>query len=161
MSVEVVIVKLQIWEIEDVTITKVKDWAIDFQYDSTRYLLKGSSEVGEGSWATLYEKQVYDLGKYKLRQLCVKSAPEYVGEDFIRSRISSTPTLSQLDVFYFVYKLTEYGFVDSIYTDYVVMMSDLLSELDRLNSAVSGIQGDIHRIQKRIREGEFLFPAHG
>ena len=45
--------KLVIENIDQVKILKVRNWAIDFSYKGVKYLLKGSYEVGEGSYGTL------------------------------------------------------------------------------------------------------------
>ena len=119
----------------DVRITKVKEWKVDFTYKGDKYLLKGSSELGEGSWATLYRKEVDETGRYTLSMLRRKYCPEYVGREFIRSLFSKNPTYSQMDVNYFVYKLTWYGFVDSVYSEMIEEKKRIIEIVDELEKS--------------------------
>lgn len=138
--------KLVIENIDQVKILKVRTWAIDFSYKDTRYLLKGSYEVGEGSYGTLYRKFVDELGRYKLEFICRNVCPEDIGKVFIESRVSDAPTLSQLDIPYFVYKLTEYGFVDSSYTHFVEAYQHLNKKLDKISSQLGNIHAEVNRL---------------
>lgn len=121
---------------KDVKITKVKEWKVDFTYRGDKYLLKGSSELGEGSWATLYRKEVDNNGKYTLSPLRRKYCPEYVGREFIRSLFSKNPTYSQMDVNFFVYKLTWYGFVGSVYGEMIEEKKRIIEMVDELEKSV-------------------------
>lgn len=138
--------KLVIENINQVKILKVRNWAIDFSYKDTRYLLKGSYEVGEGSYATLYKKLVDSSGRYNLEFIQRNICPEDVGKVFIESRVSNSPTLSQLDIPYFVYKLTEYGFVDSSYTHFVEAYQSLNNKLDEIGHQLGNLSAQINRL---------------
>lgn len=137
--------KLVIENIDQIKILKVRNWAIDFLYKDTRYLLKGSYEVGEGSYGTLYKKSVDGLGKCELEFVCRNICPEDIGKIFIESRVSNSPTLSQLDIPYFIYKLTEYGFVDSSYTHFVETYQSLNNNLDKISSQLGNIHAEVNR----------------
>lgn len=121
---------------KDVRITKVREWKVDFTFRGDKYLLKGSSELGEGSWATLYRKEVDKNGRYMLSLLQRKDCPEYVGREFIRCLFSSNPTYSQMDVNFFVYKLTWYGFVGSIYSEVIEEKKRIIELVDELERSV-------------------------
>lgn len=137
--------KLVIENIDQVKILKVRNWAIDFSCQGVKYLLKGSYEVGEGSYGTLYRKCVDELGKYQLEFICRNVCPEDVGKVFIESRVSNSPTLSQIDIPYFVYKLTEYGFVDSSYTHFVEAYQHLNNKLDKISHQLGNIHAEVNR----------------
>ena len=47
---------LSITDLSLLKITKVKDWAICFDYDGRQFLIHGTSEFGEGSGQDFYER---------------------------------------------------------------------------------------------------------
>lgn len=141
--------KLVIENINQVKILKVRNWAIDFSYKDTRYLLKGSYEVGEGSYATLYKKLVDSSGRYNLEFIQRNICPEDVGKVFVESSVSNSPTLSQLDIPYFVYKLTEYGFVDSSYTHFIEAHRSLSEKLDKIGYQLGNLSAQLNRLTRR------------
>ena len=60
---------IDIQDLNLLRITKVKEWAICFDYGEKHYLLHGQSEMGEGSWQVLYERTLDECGKYHLERI--------------------------------------------------------------------------------------------
>ena len=62
--------KLEIKNLSLLKITKVKDWAIYFDYDDAKYLLHTSSEDCETSTTLFRRKSLNNFGKYELEYIC-------------------------------------------------------------------------------------------
>lgn len=119
-------------------ITKVKNWAINFDYDGVHYLLHGGSECGEGSWQDLYERTVDKDGRYKLKYLKTKLyADEYVSYDYIKRQNGKTIVYKNVDKEFFAYKLTKHGFATGI-----------------MENKVSEEQKEIQKVEKQIKKYE-------
>lgn len=126
---------LNIEDVDKLKITKVKSWAILFDYDDKHYLLHSDSEEGEGSGQTLYERILNENGNYVL--YAVESKWYLEGSlisDYVRlsktlNRIySSTIVYSQLSKRYFAYKLTLNGLACGCMKEIVKRNRDKISD---------------------------------
>lgn len=64
-------------------ITRVRDWSICFDYKGEHYLIKGSSEIGEGQWQTLYRRTLNEHGFWSLETMATSSkGNEYLINDY-------------------------------------------------------------------------------
>lgn len=92
-------------------ITKVKPWSICFDYDGKHYLIHGNYELGEGSWQTLYERELDANGKYTLNFIkhC-NHGPDNVSRDYIKRQNGNTIVYRNIDKEYFIGKLIDRGF---------------------------------------------------
>ncbi len=105
---------LDINDLSLLKITKVIDWAINFDYDGVHYLIHSGGEFGEGSWQELYIRHLDENGHYELEQIGYKyMAEENVRYDYCRN-YNKCLVYSQIDKEYFAYKLTRYGFASGI-----------------------------------------------
>lgn len=134
---------INITDLSLLKITKVKDWAINFDYDSKHYLLHGSSELGEGSWQELYERILDQNGHYELNHINNKPyAEEYVINDYIKGQNGRTIVYRNIDKEYFVYKLTKRGFATGI-------MEERVKEEEK---HIAKIEKQIKKYEEKIRE---------
>jgi hypothetical protein len=130
---------LEINEVRQIKITKVKSWAICFNYKDKKYLLHETSE--DDTVITLYEKTIVD-GKTKLD--LISSA--YGGMIILTSYVSSKKTrqhmiYSHIDLYDFVAKLVNRKLVTS---DNVVVVD--IIDLNNKRKV------EIEQLQKKIRE---------
>ena len=141
---------LNIKDLSKLKILKVKDWAIDFDYDGIRYLLHGGSEMGEGSWQDLYIKRLDGYGRYDLELIkTVHYIDEYVGNYYFGGYDKNGLTYSQLDLVYFVKLMTWNGLVKSLYS----------SEINKIKRSIKLKEDNIQtlrakeiKLQKEISE---------
>lgn len=106
---------LSITDLSLLKITKVKDWAICFDYDGRHFLIHGTSELGEGSGQDFYERILDENGHYELKHIKSKwFEDEYVAYDYIKRQNGKTIVYKNIDKEYFVYKLTKRGFATGI-----------------------------------------------
>lgn len=129
---------------EFIKITKVKPWAIYFNYKAKKFLLHESSDCYEYS-TTLYER-VYEQGRYKL--VSIKS---YYGHIFTLNYYSNKTgrTYMQINKENFVYKLVYHEMIRN---------SKIERNIERLKKKLEKykMQEEIYR-QKRINlEYKFL-----
>lgn len=135
--------EINVTDLSLLEITKVKDWAINFDYDGKHYLLHGSSELGEGSWQELYERILNQNGHYKLNHIKNKLyADEYVVNDYIKRQKGKTIVYRNIDKEYFVYKLTKRGFATGI-------MEERVNEEEK---HIAKIEKQIKNYEEKIRE---------
>ena len=107
---------IRIKNLDNLRITKVKDWAIYFNYKSKQYILHGSSELGEDSWQKLYERKFDSSGKCSLVLMKrIMYEKEYLKYDYIEKQNGKTIVYSLINKKHFVYTLTEKGFSDGLY----------------------------------------------
>ena len=125
-------------------ITKVKPWAICFDYDGKHYLLHGNYEFGEGQWQALYEREVNFYGTYKLKRIAERSGKERVADDYIKAQKGKTVVYSQIDKNYFAYKLTKRGFATGV-------MKHLV---EREQIKIQKVESQIQKYKDKIRELE-------
>ena len=100
--------KLIITDYDKLKITKVKYWAIYFEYDGEKYLLHCDGELYE-EVTTLYHRiPINNKGFYKL-----EIVNRYYGNKIPWLKCNyNKHTLSAIDKVEFVYKMKEYGYFD-------------------------------------------------
>lgn len=101
--------KLIITDLNKLKITKVKDWAIYFNYDNEKYLLHGSGECGEYS-SNLY-KRIPINNKYELVYIKGEyTCDDYIKGEFIKEYYKRILVYNQIDKEYFVNQLVKWKF---------------------------------------------------
>lgn len=129
-------------------ITRVRGWAICFDYDGKHYLLHGASEMGEGSWQDLYERELDEHGKYKLNFITNSNyGSEYVANEYIKKQNGKTIVYSLIDKNYFVYKLTKRGFATGIFEDEVSRQKE---EIMKLQTELKVYEDKCRELRNRI-----------
>lgn len=93
-------------------ITKVKPWAIYFDYDNKHYLLHGKAD-GYESIQELYERQLDKNGNYDLIFIKSRYGRDYLDSGYIKSINRKTIVYNQIDKEYFRKQLTRSGFVEN------------------------------------------------
>lgn len=93
-------------------ITKVKPWAIYFDYDNKHYLLHGKAD-GYESIQELYERQLDKNGNYGLIFIKNRYGRDYLVSDYIKSMNQKTIVYNQIDKEYFREQLTRSGFIEN------------------------------------------------
>lgn len=94
-------------------ITKVKPWAIYFDYDNKHYLLHGKAD-GYESIQELYERQLDKNGNYDLIFIKSRYGKDYLASGYIKSVSRRTIVYNQIDKEYFRDKLIRSGFVEMV-----------------------------------------------
>lgn len=144
-----VVKNLNIQDLSKLKILKIKDWAIDFEYDGTRYLLHGGSEMGEGSWQELYIKNLDSLGNYKLDLIkTVHYIDDYVGNYYFLGYDKKGLTYKQLDLVYFVKKMTWNGLVKSLYSSEI---NDIKRRIENKEKSIQKLRDKELLLQSEIR----------
>ena len=134
---------IDIQDLNLLKVTKVKEWAICFDYDKKHYLLHGQSEMGEGSWQVLYERTLDDCGKYHLKKIKeIGYAPEYVANDYIKRQKGKTIVYSKIDKEYFAYKMTKRGFAIGI----------MRQKVEEENQHILLVENQIKELKQKIYE---------
>lgn len=124
--------KPNITDLSLLKITKVKGWAICFDYDGRHFLIHGTSEPGEGSGQTLYERTLDEKGRYKLNPInCKWYVEEYVRHDYIKRQKGKTIVYKNVDKEYFAYKLTKRGFATGIMEEKVKQEEKNIAKIER------------------------------
>lgn len=93
-------------------ITKVKPWAIYFDYGNKHYLLHGKADGCE-SIQELYERQLDKNGNYGLIFIKNRYGRNYLVSDYIKSMNQKTIVYNQIDKEYFREQLTRSGFIEN------------------------------------------------
>lgn len=93
-------------------ITKIKPWAIYFDYDNKHYLLHGKADGCE-SIQELYERQLDKNGNYGLIFIKNRYERDYLVSDYIKSMNQKTIVYNQIDKEYFREQLTRSGFIEN------------------------------------------------
>ena len=94
-------------------ITKVKPWAIYFDYDNRHYLLHGKAD-GYESIQELYERQLDKNGNYDLIFIKSRYGKDYLASGYIKSVSRMTIVYNQIDKEYFRDQLIRSGFVGMV-----------------------------------------------
>lgn len=149
--------KLVIDDINELKITKIKPWAINFKYKREHYVIHGESETGEGSWQVLYHKIMHGDKKIAMKQIGYSVyASEFVANDYFPYR--SIETYSSLDKEDFVYKMTARGLISSKYNDEVDVLKKEIDELQKqersLCKELSIVKIKIRNLQNQLRQGK-------
>jgi len=95
---------LKIEDIGLLKITKCKDWAVYFTYDTEAYLLHGSSDGGESS-ITLYKRNLTPNGNYDLEAIKSNWGSSYLLHNYIDYK--KPLVYSQIDTTKFVVRLVK------------------------------------------------------
>lgn len=93
-------------------ITKVKPWAIYFDYDNKHYLLHGKAD-GYESIQELYERQLDKNGNYDLIFIKSRYGEDYFASNYIKSINRKTIVYNQIDKEHFREQLIRSGFVEN------------------------------------------------
>lgn len=132
---------IDIQDLNLLKVTKVKEWAICFDYAQKHYLLHGQSEIGEGSWQVLFERTLDDCGKYHLERIKESGyAPEYVADDYIKKQKGKTIVYSKIDKEYFSYKMTKRGFAIGI----------MQQKVEEENQHILSVESQIKELEQKI-----------
>lgn len=132
---------IDIQDLNLLRITKVKEWAICFDYGEKHYLLHGQSEMGEGSWQVLYERTLNECGKYHLERIKESGyATEYVANDYIKRQKGKTIVYSKIDKEYFAYKMTKRGFAIGI----------MQQKVEEENKHILSVEKQIKELEQKI-----------
>ncbi len=134
--------KINITDINLLQITRVRNWSISFDYDNKHYLLHGTSELGEGSWAELFEKTYDENGKYHLNYMGNAHSSEYVVNDYIPKQKGKTIVYSQIDKEFFAFQLTYRKLATGI-------MENKVKEIEKKQKR---IKNKIESYEKKISE---------
>lgn len=149
-------VNLEIKDLSLLKITKVKDWAVYFTYDTEKYLLHGSSDGGDNSM-TLYLRIPFGSdGKYKLEPIKGKwSSTDYVSSYIKVNKVGNgknkTIHYSEIDKEFFVKQLTNDGFVSGILDEKVDIIK--LKNQARQDE-IRKLREQIWKLEKQIKELE-------
>lgn len=93
-------------------ITKIKPWAIYFDYGNKHYLLHGKAD-GYESIQELYERQLDKNGNYDLIFIKSRYGRDYLDSGYIKSINRKTIVYNQIDKEYFREQLTRSGFIEN------------------------------------------------
>lgn len=122
---------IEIRDTSSLKITRVRDWSILFDFEDKHYLIHGKYECGEGSWQELYERELYESGKYKLNFIKNITGDEHVASDYIKNWSWNKKSIvySQIDMDYFALKLTQRGFATGIFEEDVEKKRFIIKQL--------------------------------
>lgn len=148
---------LTIKSLRHLKITKVKPWSIYFDYEGKHYLIHGKSELGEGSWQELYERELDENGKYNLIKLgCCNYATDSVASDYIKAQNGKTTVYSQVDKAYFAYMLTKRGFANGVMEEKVLAVAERVA---KINGEIEEHEKAISKLKEQRRAVESLTEA--
>lgn len=104
--------KLIITDLSKLKITKVKNWAIYFNYDNEKYLLHGCRDGGEYGY-TLFKRVQLNKNEYALEYMngCI-SFDDFVRGRFLKEYNKYPLIYSHIDKKYFVNKLVEWRLIE-------------------------------------------------
>lgn len=134
--------KINITDLNLLKITRIRDWAISFDYDQKHYLLHGASELGEGSWAELFEKTYDEKGRYHLNYMGQSNGSEYVKNDYIQLQKGTTIVYSQINKLFFVYMLTYNNLATGI----------MEKKVEAVRERQKVLQSEIYECEKKLFE---------
>lgn len=127
---------IDIQELSLLKITKVKPWAIYFDYDQKHYLLHGKSD-GYESVQELYERHLDKNGFWTLEFIKSDYGNEYIINYYIKPISWQTIVYNQIDKEYFVRHMAIHGFIKSdkiINNPRINTVQDLISQLQKFPS---------------------------
>lgn len=102
---------INIQDLSLLKITKIKPWAIYFDYDEKHYLLHGKSD-GYESVRELFERHLNENGFWTLEFIKSNYGNECVINDYIRPFSWQTIVYNQISKEYFRDKLATHGFTE-------------------------------------------------
>ena len=144
---------LNITDLSLLKITKVKQWAICFDYGNEHYLIHGQHELGEGSGQTLYQRTLDENGNYELFEVASQwYLDDNVEFDYIRRQRGQTVVYSQIDKEFFAYKLTKNKLALGVMEEQVKKdeeyASKIKEEIRELNKRASLLQTKLYGVNK-------------
>lgn len=144
---------IHITDLSLLKITKVKNWAINFDYDGKHYLLHGDSEPGEGSWNSLYERELDENGCYKLELLITVDGEEWVENYYINRQKGKTIVYKNIDKEYFALKLTKRGLATGIMEqkaeEDAELVEKLRAEIKLLESKAAELRREMYKLEQK------------
>ena len=102
------------FKIEDLSllkITRIKPWAILFDYDNKHYFLHGKNEEYD-EYQELYERSLDKNGNYTLKFIKGRLGAENIKSVYIKNLYGKSMVYSQIDKEFFVKQLVRYGFAN-------------------------------------------------
>ena len=145
---------IDIQDLSLLKITKVREWAIFFDYGNKHYFLHEAEEMGEPIKQELFERELDSNGKYSLIPIKSIWSSEHLCFDYFKD-ISRPIVYKQIDKEYFAYKLTKRGFAiwtikskmpEEEYVDYsnsrmtvLEFRNELVKRLNNLNRYHGGM----------------------
>ena len=102
---------LDIKDLSLLKITKVRDYAIFFDYDGKHYFLHGTSD-GYESLQKLYERHLDNNGFCTLKCIKYDFGSEEVANEYIKSISRNSIVCNQIDKKYFRDKLIKHKFIE-------------------------------------------------
>lgn len=140
-----------ITDLSKLKITKVKQWAINFDYEDKHYFIHGRYEYGEGSGQDFYERILDENGHYELIHITSKwfeedNLPVYYIKNYHKFR---NYVYNQIDKDFFVKQLTKIGFADS---DFVEVVKKEKKTIDDLKEEIKKHQDSITKLRSKISE---------
>ena len=140
--------KLKIIDSSKIKITKLKDWAIYFDYDSDKYLLHESVDGYDSSIALYKRIPSNDFGKYELEWMKSDNFVDIPTIEYNKKHKHWSGTYSQINIEKFVYDMTYDGYFSSQYDD----------EIKEKKNPIYQKKKEIERLQREI---EFLEKLKG
>ena len=135
---------LKITNLSLLKITKVKDWAIFFDYDDKHYLLHENNS-GE-TYHELYERKLNKYGGYKLEYISSKISNNSLIGEYIRKR--KPIVYSQINKELFIYYLTKNDFISSHFD---TIVEDQRRQREELEKEILLYENKIREIREKIR----------
>lgn len=136
--------KLQIVDIKKLKITKVKSWAIYFDYDGEKYLFHESTDDYETSHTLYRRMDMNGKGKYKLEYMkcggITNCGLKYAYLDRNRPKNGAYNTTKLKE--YFCKKMTYNDFFCGLYVE----------EIDRIKWSIKVMNNAIAKHEKEIQE---------
>lgn len=137
--------KLVITDLSKIKITKLKSWAIYFEYNSDKYLLHESTDDYDTT-VTLYKRIPYnDFGKYELEYLCSKPYMEIPSIEYNKKKKHRIGTHSQINIEKFVYDMTFDGYFSSKYDEEIAIEK---SPIYKKKKQIEKLQKEIELLEK-------------
>ena len=135
--------KLEINDLKDIEITKVKPWAIYFNYKDNKYLLHESGDCGEYG-TDLFKRTIIENGSQKLE--CIVGIFGHI-PNCIRYKTQKGNTYNQIDMEYFVLKLTKEGFFSGIFEDNIKIVE---RNNKAINDEIAKLQKEINKLRSQL-----------
>ena len=141
---------IEIKDLSKLKITKVKTWAIYFDYDGEKYLLHGSSGDDYEYNIILYKRvPLNNKGKYNLKYICGQPTSNDGVEYRYIKYFGKQICYKHIDKEYFVKKLTYNGYCYGMYDEYV---KNLKRKVDAINGEIKMFENSIRDLELSKRE---------
>lgn len=140
---------INITDLSLLKITRVRPWAILFDYGDKHYLIHGSYEMGEGSWQELYERELDANGKYNLIHLKTVNGDDNVKYDYIETQRGNTIVYKNIDKEKFTYKMIKRGFATGIMENKVI---EEQKHIDKVEKQIKKYEDKIRQLRNEIAD---------